>query len=76
MLKSNEANNIIKKHGAARRVWFSPQMLIDLATLVSIVLEDAHRSNKFRYILEKEYGITIERLADIADKMRKEVDRV
>jgi hypothetical protein len=54
------------------QVWFTPQTLLDLAALVSLALED----KAFRKKLDKEYGISLNQLAEIADKMRKEVERV
>jgi hypothetical protein len=71
MLKSNEANSIIKKHKAARQVWFAPQMIIDIAAVVLCAMENKEVQKK----LYREYGISNFALADIAEKLNKEVNK-
>lgn len=54
------------------QVWFRPQDLLDLAAVVSVALENP----TYRRILDRDHGISLNQLAELADKMRKEVERV
>jgi hypothetical protein len=55
----------------ARSVWFSPQDLIDIAQ----ILVEAFEYKEIRRRLERQ-GISLERLAELADKMNKEVSKL
>lgn len=56
----------------ALQVWFRPQDLLDLAAVVSVALE----SRAFRQQLQRDFGVSVTQLAELAEKMNKEVQRV